>query len=78
MKKFILHWLGGRTETVEGTDIADACRRAGIGAGALAALDYYGEGDTTIMVAGQAECACAYHADGGTACQHDLARIGIK
>jgi hypothetical protein len=43
MTQFILHWLGGKIETVEGFDIADACRRAGIGGGALAALDYYQE-----------------------------------
>lgn len=38
---FTLHWFGGKTETVEGVDIADACRRAGIGNGALRALDFY-------------------------------------
>ena len=43
MKKFRLHWLDGKKEIVEGTDIADACRRAGIGNGALRALDYYEE-----------------------------------
>jgi len=41
MKKFRLHWLDGQTELVEGHDIADACRRAGIGNGALRALDYW-------------------------------------
>lgn len=41
MKKFRLHWIGGKTEEVEGADIADACRGAGIGGGALKALDYY-------------------------------------
>lgn len=41
MKKFVLHWLDGKKETIEGDDIADACRRAGIGRGALNALDYY-------------------------------------
>lgn len=41
MKKFKLHWLDGKTEIVEGYNIADACRRAGIGNGALRALDYY-------------------------------------
>ena len=43
MRKYRLHWLGGKTEVVSGTDIADACRRAGIGNGALRALDYYEE-----------------------------------
>lgn len=43
MKTFILHWLDGKTETVTGTDIANACNQAGIGTGALQALDYYEE-----------------------------------
>jgi len=43
MKKYILHWLTGKTETVEGTSIADAFNRAGYGAGALPALDWYEE-----------------------------------
>lgn len=43
MKKFKLHWLGGKTEIVEGLDIADAFRRAGYGAGAIGALDWYEE-----------------------------------
>ena len=43
MKKFRLHWLHGKVQVVEGDDIADACRKAGIGNGALPALDYYEE-----------------------------------
>lgn len=41
MAKFILHWMGGKTEEVQGDTIAAACNNAGIGAGALPALDYY-------------------------------------
>jgi len=41
VKRFILHWFDGKKETVTGHDIADACRRAGIGAGATRALDYW-------------------------------------
>lgn len=41
--RFRLHWKDGKTEVVEGNTIADACNKAGIGAGALAALDYYSE-----------------------------------
>jgi len=42
MKKFILHWRGGmRDQIIEGNDIADAVNRAGIGQGALPALDYW-------------------------------------
>lgn len=38
---YILHWLSGKTEEIEGLSIADAFMRAGYGGGALAALDYY-------------------------------------
>jgi hypothetical protein len=38
---FILHWLDGTTEEVEGDTIKDAWTKAGLGAGALPALDYY-------------------------------------
>lgn len=42
-KVFKLHWKMGEIEIVQGEDIADACRRAGIGHGALAALDHWEE-----------------------------------
>jgi hypothetical protein len=41
MNTYILHWLDGKTETVKGSDIADAFSRAGYGAGAIRALDWY-------------------------------------
>ena len=41
MKKFRLFWRDGRTEDVEGTDITDALNSAGIGQGALPALDHW-------------------------------------
>ena len=43
MKTYILHWLSGETEEVTGYSISDAFTRAGYGAGALGALDYYEE-----------------------------------
>ncbi len=43
MKKFRLHWLGGKKEIIEGNDIADAFHRAGIGNGSLPAVDWYEE-----------------------------------
>jgi len=43
MKKFRLHWTGGKTEIVQGNTIAEAFTRAGLGAGALRALDWYEE-----------------------------------
>ena len=46
MKKFTLYWLGGKCEKVEGSSIADACNRAGYGAGAIRALDFYDETHT--------------------------------
>jgi len=43
MRKFILHWLTGKIEIVEGKDIADAFTKAGYSSGALRALDWYEE-----------------------------------
>lgn len=39
--KFKLYWLTGDEEVVEGNDIADAFSKAGYGAGAIGALDYF-------------------------------------
>lgn len=43
LKKYRLHWKGtkGETQEITGTDIANAFNRAGIGAGALRALDFW-------------------------------------
>ncbi|QRE00149.1 hypothetical protein [Burkholderia phage BCSR5] len=43
MKKFILYWLDGKLEHIEGNTIAQAMGAAGYGAGAIAALDFYDE-----------------------------------
>jgi hypothetical protein len=43
MKRFRLFWLDKTMEDIEGNDIADAFRRAGLGGGAIRALDYYKE-----------------------------------
>jgi hypothetical protein len=43
LKKFVLHWVHYQAQEVTGRDIADACNRAGIGNGAIRALDYYEE-----------------------------------
>lgn len=43
--KFVLYWLSGSHEVVEGNDVADAVSRAGYGAGAMRALDFYEEGE---------------------------------
>ena len=42
-KTFIIHWLDGKVQTITGTDIKDAFYRAGFGAGAIAACDYWEE-----------------------------------
>ncbi len=39
--QFKIHWLDGKTETVEGVDFKDAFTRAGYGAGAVKAIDFY-------------------------------------
>ena len=43
MKTFRIYWKDGLTQDIEGIDIADAFTRAGYGAGALAAVDWYEE-----------------------------------
>ena len=43
MKTFILYWINGQIEEVQGNSIADAFTKAGYGAVALRALDYYEE-----------------------------------
>ena len=41
---FTLYWLTGEAQVVAGPDIATAMNNAGIGAGALGALDFHSEG----------------------------------
>mgnify|MGYP001562220606 CR=1 FL=1 len=42
MAKFLLHWIGrAKPEVIEGMDIQNAFDNAGIGKGALPALDYW-------------------------------------
>lgn len=43
--KWTLYWLTGDRQVIEGPDIVTAMNCAGIGAGALSALDFYAEGD---------------------------------
>jgi hypothetical protein len=44
-QKFTLYWRTGDREVIEGRDTADAMRRAGYSQGALAALDFWANGD---------------------------------
>lgn len=41
--KYRLHWLTGDIQIVEGNTAAEAMNNAGIGRGALRALDYFEE-----------------------------------
>ena len=46
-RKFVLYWLNGKSETVQGRDATEAIARAGYGRGAIPALDFmapYGDG----------------------------------
>lgn len=45
IQKFTLFWLTGNSEIVEGIDIANAMNNAGIGNGALRALDFHAKVD---------------------------------
>ena len=43
MNTYILYWFDGKREIVKGDTPADAMNKAGIGRGALQALDFYEE-----------------------------------
>lgn len=45
MKTWTFYWLTGQREVLAGKTAADALNRAGVGRGALAALDFHAEGD---------------------------------
>lgn len=45
MKTYTLYWRDGKRELVQGTGVNNALDRAGYGAGALRALDFWAEGD---------------------------------
>lgn len=45
MNKFILYWLTGKAEIIEGRNITLAFRSAGYSGGALRALDFYDNGE---------------------------------
>lgn len=45
MATFTLFWLTGKYQIVKGANIASAMNDAGIGNGALRALDFYSRGD---------------------------------
>lgn len=44
-KVFTFYWRDGKREVFPGTGPADALNHAGYGGGAIAALDFYAEGD---------------------------------
>lgn len=42
---FTLYWLDGKREIIKGPTFSKACSFVGLGTGAMAALDFYIEGD---------------------------------
>jgi hypothetical protein len=44
-KSWTFYWLTGQREVLPGATAADALNRAGYGAGALSALDFYADGE---------------------------------
>lgn len=45
--KFTIYWLDGKREVVTGETIEDAFTKAGYGAGAARAIDFYANGEDT-------------------------------
>lgn len=43
--KYTFYWLDGTRSVLNGNDASDALNKAGIGRGALRALDFYAAGD---------------------------------
>jgi hypothetical protein len=43
MKTYKFHWLDGKVETFKGNNPVDALNKAGYGAGAIPALDWFEE-----------------------------------
>lgn len=41
MSTFYLYWLDGKREAIQGNGVEDAFQRAGLGQGALRALDFW-------------------------------------
>lgn len=50
MKTFKVHWLDGSVWVIQGANIVEACRFAGIGRGAAQAIDYWEEVPNEIPV----------------------------
>ena len=44
---FTLFWRGGRRDVLSGDSVSGAMNKAGYGAGAVAALDFYADGENT-------------------------------
>ncbi len=45
LKKFTIYWIRGDRQVVEGTNVADACNRAGISTDVLPAKAFCRDGD---------------------------------
>ena len=46
-KLFTLFWRDGHRDVLPGNSVSDAMTRAGYGVGAVAALDFYADGENT-------------------------------
>ena len=77
MKKFLLKWIDGSVQEVEGEGIADACRKAGLSKSVLSRLDSYETEGKKVQVASQTSCGCVFHSEEGLACKHDLEFAGL-
>lgn len=58
MNTYTVFWLGGESQLIQGRDIVDAFNRAGIGGGAVPALDFWGRGDIRDEYRWDAEKRC--------------------
>jgi hypothetical protein len=47
MKEYTIFWLTGKTQIIKGNSPVEAFNNAGIGSGALRAVDFYREGNIT-------------------------------
>lgn len=52
MNKYLLHWKYGEIQEVWGETIYDACERAGLGGGAIRALDYWERANNPMQATG--------------------------
>ena len=73
----LLSSWGMDVRTINGENLADACKKARLSDERLKDLyEYKEEGKDVVVVAGKADCSCRF-APGAKGCAHDLKRVGI-